>query len=86
MTSISGHDGPAVACVGYIAHVIDYESNYRTRAGLVNFASGSLLGLGVFKEKFFGLGKAIPDCLERVLREMIVFYNLKIRSDLLTSW
>lgn len=78
LTSIGGHDSSAITCVGYITHIVDYQSDYRTRAGLVNFTSSYLLGFSVLKEKSFTLMKAISDSFERVLREIFVFYYLKI--------
>ena len=63
-----------IPCVSNIAHVIYNKSNNCTAAAPINIANFYLLSLSEFQKKFLCLLETFTNSLNRILREINIFY------------
>ena len=75
LSSISRHNSPTISSIGTVAHIINDKYDHRTTTRPVNLASLLLLALCKLKKQSLCLPKPISECLNRVLREMLIFDN-----------
>ena len=72
-----------VACVCYVTNIVNYKRNYCTRTWSFNITNLLFLTESKLNEQFLSFCKAVSNCLNRILREAIVFNDLIISTKII---
>lgn len=79
-SSVDGHDGPRVAHIDHVNHLVDHHHHVRTRSRPLrthiltthHVLSSSLSLLHQIQEVLLAISEALLDCLDGILRELLV--------------